>query len=135
MIKQVIAVRKDLDMNNGRMAAQVAHAAMKVFLDRAAAIIPLNLESDEWWISIKNVTGPMAKWCKDNFTKVVVGINAEDDIYKLKEKADNADIPNAIMVDNGFPECYHGKTATCIAIGPDISEKIDAITGNLELIQ
>lgn len=135
MIKQVIVVRKDLDMNNGRMAAQVAHAAMKVFLDRTAAIRPLNLKNDEWWISIKNVTGPMAEWCKNNATKVVVGVNSEDDIYKLKEEADNANIPNAIMVDNGFPECHHGKAATCIAIGPDTSEKIDAITGNLELIQ
>lgn len=34
MIKQVIVVRKDLNMRKGKLAAQVAHASMKVFFDR-----------------------------------------------------------------------------------------------------
>ena len=32
--KQVIVVRKDLNMRKGKMCAQVAHASMKVLLDR-----------------------------------------------------------------------------------------------------
>ena len=134
MVKQVIAVRNDLKMGVGRIAAQVAHAAMKVFLDRAVAIRPLNLKNDKWWISIKDINSAMAEWCQGRFTKVVVGVNSEDEIYKLKEEADKAGLPNAIMVDNDFAEFYHNKTATCIAIGPEKSEKIDKITGNLELI-
>ena len=33
-IKQVILFRKDLKMRTGKVAAQVAHASMKVFFDR-----------------------------------------------------------------------------------------------------
>ena len=33
MIKQVIVVRKDLKMRKGKIAAQAAHASMKVFFD------------------------------------------------------------------------------------------------------
>lgn len=34
MIKQVLVVRKDLNMRKGKMASQCAHASLKVFLDR-----------------------------------------------------------------------------------------------------
>ena len=34
MIKQVIVVRTDLNMRKGKLAAQVAHASMKVFFDK-----------------------------------------------------------------------------------------------------
>ncbi len=33
-IKQVLVIRKDLNMSPGKLAAQVAHASMKVFFDR-----------------------------------------------------------------------------------------------------
>ena len=35
MVKQVIIFRRDLNMRKGKIAAQVAHASMKVFFDRA----------------------------------------------------------------------------------------------------
>ena len=33
-IKQIIVVRKDLNMRKGKIASQCAHASMKVFFDR-----------------------------------------------------------------------------------------------------
>ena len=39
-IKQVIVVRKDLNMRKGKMCAQVAHASLKIFLDRIGYIKP-----------------------------------------------------------------------------------------------
>jgi peptidyl-tRNA hydrolase len=34
MIKQVIIWRKDLNVRKGKLAAQIAHASMKVFFDK-----------------------------------------------------------------------------------------------------
>jgi len=34
MVKQVIVVRKDLNMRKGKIAAQASHASLKVFFDR-----------------------------------------------------------------------------------------------------
>ena len=45
-IKQVIIVRKDLNMRKGKIAAQVAHAAMKVILDKMVVTKTSKLISD-----------------------------------------------------------------------------------------
>jgi len=125
--KQVIVVRKDLNMRKGKIAAQVAHAAMKVFFDMGDWYDPTHF-------MIGNVTEPMAEWMQGAFTKVVVGVDSEDAIYQLAEQAKQADIPHAVIVDAGFTEFHGNKTTTCIAIGPDDEEKIDKLTGELELI-
>lgn len=126
LVKQVIVVRKDLNMRKGKMIAQGCHCSMKVFFDKG-----------EFYGSTFEITGltePMVKWMKGAFTKVVVGVDSEDAIYQLAEQAQLAGIPHAVIVDSGFTEFHGQKTTTCIAIGPDESEKIDKITGELELI-
>jgi peptidyl-tRNA hydrolase, PTH2 family len=129
-VKQVIVVRKDLNMRKGKIAAQVAHAAMKVFLDRMEVLS----DSEGFYLESKILPEPMIQWVKESFTKVVVGVETEEELYALANKAVEKGIPYSIIVDNGFTE-FHGKrTTTCVAIGPDDSVKIDEITGNLELL-
>jgi PTH2 family peptidyl-tRNA hydrolase len=84
--------------------------------------------------AINRVTEDMRKWMEGSFTKVVVGVNSEEEIYELAEAATRLDILHAVIVDSGFTEFHGNKTTTCIAIGPDKSEKIDKITKELPLI-
>jgi peptidyl-tRNA hydrolase len=42
-------------------------------------------------------------------------------------------IPYSLIIVNGLTEFNNVKTKTCLAIGPDYSDKIDQITGGLEL--
>ncbi|MFW6226237.1 MAG: aminoacyl-tRNA hydrolase [bacterium] len=133
MNKQVIVVRKDLNMRKGKIAAQVAHAAMKVFLDRGR-LHPASDPHKYAVLEILDITQEMAEWVDGAFTKIVVGVNSEQEIYDLANKAKQENIPYAIIIDNGFTEFSGNKTTTCIAIGPDNSEKINKITGDLELI-
>lgn len=126
-VKQVIAVRIDLNMRKGKIAAQVAHASMKVFFDYGDWVDTNSFE-------IANIPHNMVEWMKGAFTKIVVGVNSEEEIYNLAKKATELDIPHAVIVDNGFTEFHGNKTTTCIAIGPEDSEKIDKITGDLKLI-
>jgi PTH2 family peptidyl-tRNA hydrolase len=39
-----------------------------------------------------------------------------------------------LITDNGKTEFHGEPTRTCLAIGPDDAEKIDAITGRLQLL-
>lgn len=125
--KQVIVVRKDLNMRRGKQCSQTAHAAMKVFFDKGEW-------ADESTFVIRNIPPAMREWMIGAFTKVVVGTNSEDSIYQLAEKARELYLPHAVIIDNGFTEFHGNKTTTCIAIGPDDGDKIDPITGDLELI-
>lgn len=130
-VKQVIVVRTDLNMRKGKIAAQVAHASMKVFFDRFNYFN--RTATDPAYIDM-TLTPAMEEWYRGAFTKVVVGIDSEDALYQLAEQARAANIPHAVIVDNGFTEFHGNKTTTCLAIGPDYAENIDPITKDLKLI-
>lgn len=138
--KMVIVVRKDLNMRKGKIAAQCSHSAMKVFFDRMEITNgePFNkvgkYQERTWKAVIKPITKEMKQWMEGAFTKVVVSVDSEDEIYDLAKKATELDIPHAVIIDNGFTEFHGNKTTTCIAIGPDDSDKIDLLTKDLPLI-
>jgi len=132
-IKQVIAVRTDLNMRKGKIAAQVAHAAMKVFFDK------MKLEEDplhegEYSAHIYGLDAAVKFWMIGAFTKVVVGVDSEEQIYDLARRASECGILHAVIIDSGFTEFHGRKTTTCIALGPAEAAKIDPITRDLNLI-
>jgi PTH2 family peptidyl-tRNA hydrolase len=131
-VKQVIVVRKDLNMRKGKLAAQVAHASMKVLLDLMATA-SLNENYEVKSITI-NREVPLFDWINGIFTKIVVGCNNEQELYDIQEKCNNKNILNAIIIDEGNTEFHGVKTSTCIAIGPDYSDVIDEITGEYKLL-
>jgi len=114
-MKQVIVIRSDLDMSNGKLAGQAAHAAVK-----AAANTPRDLTS---------------KWHdKHKQTKIVLEVESEEAIRNLAADAATEDIPHAVIEDAGHTELDPG-TVTTIGIGPADIDRIDSITGHLPLYQ
>jgi PTH2 family peptidyl-tRNA hydrolase len=137
-VKQVIVVRKDLNMRKGKMCAQAAHAAMKVILDRMQ-IQEFAKESTIWegcyvWHMTVFESEPMHRWLKGIFTKVVVSVNSEKELLDLKEKAENAGMLCALITDAGKTEFHGERTNTALAIGPEWASKLDEITGDLKLL-
>jgi PTH2 family peptidyl-tRNA hydrolase len=126
MIKQVIVMRKDLNMRKGKMVAQGAHASMKVFFNRMYRINDKGYATD--------FSKEMEEWMESSFTKIVLGVDSEQEILELGEKARENCIPFAIITDNGTTEFNGVKTITCIAIGPEEESKVNEITGNLNLL-
>lgn len=122
MIKQVIVVRTNLNMRKGKMCAQVAHASMKVFFDR------ISMEGTYEWspgtMSGKDVltnayndfTDQMSEWMEGSFTKIVVGCNSEQELFDLQKKANEANIVNALILDNGNTE-FKEVCDNCIGTG------------------
>ncbi len=114
--KMVIAVRKDLDMGKGKIAAQVAHAAVSCALR-----------------SQKENRKEFEKWYEEGQRKVVVKVNGLDEIFKIKSKADSMGIICEIIQDRGYTQVEPG-TITCIGIGPEEEEILDRITGEYKLL-
>jgi len=129
MIKQVIVVRKDLNMRKGKMCAQAAHASMKIFCDRI-----IGVDDDNMTLIISPLKDEVFDWIDNSFTKIVVGCNSLDDILEIEAKCKSNNIIYATVTDNGATEFNGIKTITCIAVGPDEASKIDLITGHYQLL-
>jgi PTH2 family peptidyl-tRNA hydrolase len=124
--KQVIVMRKDLNMRKGKMVAQGAHASMKAILDWAIYDngIMIDLPSDS----------PIENWLNGRFTKVCVSVDSEVELDEIYNKAKESGFICAMIVDAGLTEFNGVPTKTCCAIGPEWPEDIDKITGHLKLL-
>lgn len=109
--KQVIVVRSDLNLPIGKLAAQVAHAAVQAAL-----------RSDH-----------TRKWQDEGQKKVVVNATSLDELHDIKHAADANGLPTALITDAGKTIIAPG-TTTCLGIGPDEEAKIDKVTGGLPLL-
>ena len=68
------------------------------------------------------------------FKKIVVYVNSEGELMALAHAAQAHKLPWKLITDAGDTEFNGVPTVTCIAIGPDYSDKIDEITGSLPLL-
>ena len=127
--KQVIVMRKDLNMRKGKMVAQGCHASLGVIVNYLRHCAD-GKECDDLFYEDERV----APWLANSFTKITVYVNSEEELYFLKTLADSKNVLNCLITDNGKTEFNGIPTITCIAIGPDFNEKIDEITGHLPLL-
>jgi PTH2 family peptidyl-tRNA hydrolase len=126
MVKQVIVIRKDLGMRKGKMIAQGAHASMKVLLDKGC-ISPIGTLTVQ-------LDGPWRAWLEGVFTKVVVSVDSQEALLRVKSEAEAVGLPTALIEDCGATEFHGVKTPTAVAVGPAEGTLIDRITGNLPLL-
>lgn len=120
-VKQVIVMRTDLNMRKGKMIAQGAHASM-AWLSRKIQTPLANFSKAE------------AEWMTGLFTKVCVRANSEEELLDVYAKAKQLGLTTHLIEDSGLTEFHGIPTKTCLAIGPDYSYKIDAVTGDLKLL-
>lgn len=113
-MKQVLLIRKDLGMRRGKEIAQGAHASMKATLE--------NLEDAR-----------VVEWLNGAFVKIALVVNSEEELLDLYHTATREGMITSLITDNGLTEFHGVPTNTVVAIGPDVSHKIDVITGHLKL--
>lgn len=128
--KQVIIMRKDLNMRKGKMIAQGCHASMKVFFNWGE----WNDYEDRDYYRINGMTMAMKNWIDGRFTKIVVSCDSEQELDELYQQAKDKKLPCAMIVDAGLTEFNNVPTKTCIAIGPAYPDEIDEITKHLKLL-
>lgn len=136
-IKQVIVMRTDTDppMRKGKMVAQGAHASIAFLTRRIQELADGNRypEYDGEIGSFLDLKAVQQKWLASSFAKVCVRVDSEQELLDIHEKAKAAGIESHVVTDSGLTE-FSGPTITCLALGPDYSEKIDEITGHLKLL-
>ncbi len=115
-IKMVIAVRRDLDMGKGKIAGQVAHAAVECAL-----------KSQKYNKKI------FREWIEANQKKVVIKVNGVEELEKLLHICQSMGLIYAEIHDAGYTQVDPG-TFTCLGIGPAKSSDLDPITGEYGLL-
>ena len=111
--KQVILVREDLKLSRGKLAAQVAHAAVAT--------------------ALKSSKEQVSKWLSSGMPKIVLRVANEAELKRYKQIAAAAGLVVELITDAGHTQIAPG-TVTCLGIGPDVAEKIDWVTGKLKLV-
>ena len=113
-IKQVILVRKDLNMGKGKIAAQACHASLGAFKK-----------------AIKQTPELVRNWEQGGEAKIVVKVDRSE-MIEFKGWADGEGIPSYMVQDAGRTQLEPG-TKTALAIGPAESKKLKP-TGELPLM-
>ena len=60
--------------------------------------------------------------------------NSEDELMAIHDKATQLGLEVHLITDSGRTEFHGQPTRTCLAIGPDECNKVDQVTGHLELL-
>lgn len=137
MTKQVIIMRKDLNMRKGKIAAQAGHASTAVLLKLMRGgkeFFELTDEEHQATSLTLDLADPeVGHWINSNFRKICVSVDSEQELIDAYQLALDAGLNCAMIIDSGFTEFNGVPTKTCIAIGPNEASKIDVITGAMKL--
>lgn len=125
-VKQVIVIRKDLNMPAGKLAAQVSHASTGAFLKHYTLIKNGDL------LIHSNSKEHVEPWLEKEFTKICLKVDSEQELLDVYQICIRAKIPCSLIKDAGHT-VFSEPTLTCLGIGPFSSDKIDEVTGDLKL--
>lgn len=112
--KMAVVVRTDLGMGRGKIAAQVAHAAVAAVLASAGG-------------------ADLAAWLGDGQPTVVLRVSAAARLLEVVRQARAAGLPVELVYDAGRTQVAPG-TLTCCTVGPAESRQVDAATAGLSLL-
>ncbi|MEM7815875.1 MAG: peptidyl-tRNA hydrolase Pth2 [Candidatus Aenigmatarchaeota archaeon] len=113
MYKQVIAVRKDLKLDKGKLAVQVAHASVDSYKKSSPSV--------------------REEWEREGSKKVVVKVESLNELLEVHRKAKSLKLPCSLIRDAGRTHLKPG-TITAVGIGPAEEERIDRVTGRLKML-
>ena len=119
-LKMVFLVRQDLKMGAGKIAAQVAHAAIGLYDDIFEEGNDYQKSALDYWFNLGQ-------------KKVVLKADNLNIIVEVVKKCKESKLQYCMISDAGHTQIPAG-SVTVLGIGPDTSEKINKITGTFKLM-
>ena len=114
--KLVVVVRNDLKMGKGKIAAQVAHAAVECAL-----------------FAEKKDKKSFDAWYKSGQAKIVLRVDSMEELDQYRKIASSSGIHIAVITDAGRTQIAPG-TTTCMGLGPAPVSELDRVTGELKML-
>jgi len=112
----VVLSRKDLKISKGKLAAQVAHAAVN-------CCNVARTEHRDWY----------DLWMNEGQKKVVLVVENRQEMFHYYLIAKERGLPCCTVRDAGMTEVAPG-TVTVVGIGPAPEDILDKLTGHLKLL-
>lgn len=112
-MKQVMVVSRLLALPKGKLAAQVAHAAVGAF-------VAADAQAQRAWLQV-------------GMPKIVVYAADADALLHLEQAACEQQIPACLVRDAGRTVLSAG-AITCLGLGPARADVLDRLTGALWLV-
>jgi len=125
-VKQVIVVRKDLNLKKGKLAAYVAEASMLFLIENNDS-----LRRDEFTIKLNPEE---SIWLTEGQQKIILGINSGDALRDLLLKAELDGIEAHHLIIQDKTEFDGDRTLVCASFGPASSQDLSKIIGKLKPI-
>jgi len=132
--KQIIVMRKDLNMRRGKQIAQGSHASMAFITKNFSISQTIDSQGDPCFFACLAFTEEINHWLENSFRKICVYVNSEEELEAVHQKALDSGLISHMIEDNGATEFNGVKTKTCCAIGPHTDEKFEGITDHLPLL-
>ena len=114
--KLVVVVRTDLGLSKGKLAVQVAHAAVNCAMQARTS-------------HRKNYD----QWYRTGQKKIVAKAGSMRELLELKSMAEAKGLITSLVTDAGLTQVPPG-TTTCLGIGPALERDVDPLTGDLGLV-
>ena len=136
MYKQIIIVRKDLNMSKGKMSAQVSHASMAFLTNILRRAKSKDEVLNGGYMFNFSMSKPLVdEWIDGSFTKCVLEAKNKHQLYKAMDLAEELGMKDGYeffpIFDNCStelePEEENGTTLTCIGFMPMEDKVIDQI--------
>lgn len=120
-LKMVFLVRDDLKLGAGKIAAQVAHAAVGLVEKITEKGKPYYKKA-------------YSHWSEFGAKKIVLKAKDLDELKSVSKLCKNLKIPCTMISDAGHTQVDPG-TITVLGIGPEASDRLNKITGKFRLMK
>ena len=125
-------------MRKGKIAAQASHASVEAVLkaivkENRAGQLRTDPEGYAYLDAPEGQESPLTDWFRYGMAKICVYVDSEEELLALDQKAREADVTTALILDAGFTEFHGQPTYTALAFEPLEAERADELTGGLPL--